>query len=216
MTFVFIVHLFLSLTVFCSSYSVYEEDRILSKKRFLISEAPYETLNKKGMGSVTLVFKPQEGRPKEDHTALVFEYSLEKTPGEISYALIHFGTEAEGCSGTCIGSKEAVWCNDSDEALKRTYRAIEEIKSSGVKKLVPPVYKKYASWHIDNDRLLKALDQVTQDQKNGYSGNCVKYATRIMKSVGLDGLDFGWWPTYPHNLRALVRDYVKPKPNRLF
>lgn len=194
--------------IFATSYA-YPEDIESSKKSFLISGASYEKLKSKKKGVMTLCFKPIKG--DYDHTSLVFEYFAHNSKSP-SLTMVHYGRN-DGC---CGGGDKHVLINDRAHTLKTTYRAQNISNVDGKKTDIPATYTKYASWYIQNDKLLQALHQAEQDQshKNEKFGSCVKYAVKIMKKAGLEKLDFWWWwPDTPHSLRSLVSDYCRPKPD---
>lgn len=208
----FLLKVFVFLTI-CHSgnlfatYEVDKEDLNLSKKNFLISGAPYEELQQNKKGAITLCFKQQEG--EYDHTSLVFEMFLPTTSDEISLKMIHYGREDDCCG---FGGKEKIIIDGHTDTLKKSYKAVKVSNISGNKEDMPASHKKYASWIVSNDNLLKGLIKAEEDQDKNYSpGNCVKYVKRIMETVGLRDIDFGWWTTKPDNLKLLVDSYIKPK-----
>lgn len=210
----FLLRVFVFLTIFHSgnlfaTYEIDENDLNLSKKNFLISGAPYGELQQNKKGTITLCFKQQEG--EYDHTSLVFEMFLPTTSDEISLKMIHYGREDDCCG---FGGKEKIIIDGHTDTLKKSYKAVKVSNISGNKEDMPASHKKYASWIVSNDNLLKGLIKAEEDQDKNYSpGNCVKYVKRIMETVGLRDIDFGWWITKPDNLKLLVDSYIKPKYN---
>ena len=210
----FLLKVFVFLTI-CHSgnlfatYEVDEEDLKLSKKNFLISGAPYEELKQNKKGAITLCFKQQEG--EYDHTSLVFEMFLPTTSDELSTRMVHYGRNDECCGG---GGSQGVMIDSPTDTLKKSYRAVKVSNISGNKEDIPASHKKYASWIVSNDNLLKGLIKAEEDKDKGnFSGNCVKYVKRIMETVGLEKVDFGFWTTKPSNLKLLVDSYIEPKYN---
>ena len=163
-----------------ATLNAYPEDIESSKRNFLISGASYEKLKSKKKGVMTLCFKPIKG--EYDHTSLVFEYFANNSKS-LSLTMVHYGRN-DGCCGS--GDKH-VLIDDRAKTLQTTYRA-QKVYVSGQKRNSPATYTKYASWYIQNDKLLQALRQAEQDQgdENKKFGSCVKYAVRIMKKAGLE------------------------------
>ncbi len=205
---------FIIFTICCSNnvlavHEYDENDLQLSKRTSLMSNHPYASLNQEPKkGVMTLCFKKQEGT--YDHTSLVFEMFLPATPNEISLRMIHYGQEDDCCG---FGGKKKIMIDNSIDTLKKVYRAVEVSNINNSRSYVPATYTKYASWVISNDELIKGLGQAEQDQKLNKSYNCVKYVSRIMRTVGLVNVDFGWWTTKPDNLKLLVDKHITPKPD---
>lgn len=186
-----------------------ENDLQTSKRAALISGVPYEDLNRDRKGVMTLCFRKQEGT--YDHTSLVFEMFTPTTSPEISLKMIHYGQEDDCCG---FGGKKRIMIDGHADTLKKVHRAIEVSNVTGDKKFVPAKYTRYASWIVLNEQLVKGLVQAEEDQKHDNSYNCVKYVAKIMRTVGLNNVDFGWWSTKPENLKLLVDSHIQPKPDR--
>jgi len=191
-----------------ATYEIDENDLNLSKKSFLISSAPYEELRQNRNGTLTLCFKQPEGGGY-DHTSLVFEMFLPTTSDQVSLRMVHYGREDDCCG---FGGKEKIMIDNHMDSLKKSYRAMKISNVTADKEYVTASHKKYASWIVSNENLLKGLIKAQEDQEKNYSpGNCVKYTKRIMETVGLRDIDFGWWTTKPDNLKLLVDSYIQPK-----
>lgn len=188
-----------------ASVSPYDQDVQDSKSRFLVSGVSYQQMRESGKGALTLCFK--EIKDSYDHVSLVFEYFTPLSQ-EVALLMVHYGRDDDCCG------KEKIMYDNRFTALSKVYRGIESSPSTGIQTYRPPIYERYASWFILNDSLLKGVAQAEKDKVVGYRGNCVNYATRIMKTIGLQKLDFGWWTTKPSNLKLLVDDHITPKPDK--
>lgn len=193
-------------------YEADETDLELSKRRFLISDAPsYADLKQKNCGVMTLCIKENKGNDSCElltyaHAALVFEYFSPEAPEQISLCMVHSGRQ-EDCCG--FGGKQITIIDNRADTLKKVYRVI---KTAGAEKcFLPATYTRYASWIMPNDALLKGLSAALK--KNVDHGNCVKFVTGIMKETGLQNVNFGYWLTTPENLKIIVTHYSRPLPN---
>ena len=196
-----------------ASYKHSEEDLELSKRTLLISGALPDNLFQEKKGVVTLCFKDQKS--KYEHSALVFEMLIPEKHDEISLRMIHFG----GLDGCCGGGRTDVIIESEIDTLKKSYRALKVSAIDASEQFTNPSYERYASFVVNNESLINALDTVGKDQEKKIitysdagdyfskdSHNCVSYVTKIMKNIGID-INFGWSMRSPENLKKLVDSY---------
>jgi hypothetical protein len=185
-----------------------ENDLEISRKAPLISSVPYEKLvqneNNK-MGVITLCFAKQKGS-SFDHASLVFEMFLPEKQNEISLLMIHY---AMGDGNMKVKVENHI------ETLKMAHRAVKTTITNNSKTYLPATHKKYASWIISNDTLIKGFNQAKEDTNKKDSYNCVGYVSKIMRIVGLE-VNFGWWSERADNLKLLVDKHIKPEPNNKY
>jgi hypothetical protein len=203
---------FLILTLYPSSGALAmivnhdEDDLKLSKKTPIISGISYEELNKNDKkGVITLCFKKTQKENEHGHASLVFEMLLPEKQNEISLSRIHY----EESEGECLPGKGKVKIDSTENTLIRIYRG----KSSN-NTHVPAEHERYASWIISNDKLMEGYKQAEKDTEKNDSYTCVKYVSKIMRIVGLEGVSFWGWRRNTQNLKTLVDQYIKPKPDR--
>jgi len=204
-----------------------ENDLELSKRSFLISDAPYNGIDR-DKGVLTLCFKKTEKLPFNwdnifkrqtyvsfDHAALVFEFLTPKNPHEITASMVHYSQEDE-C--LCFKEKEKVNIESTVNTLKKAYRAVKTSLTQ-LDEYVPATYTRFESWTLPNDKLVKGYQQAESDVDNlNGSYNCVEYVSKIMKIVGLQNVEFNTGLTKTsltssENLRFLVDFHIKPMPN---
>lgn len=200
-----------------ASYKHSEDDLILSKQSPVISGVPSQKILQENKGVVTLCFKDQKST--FEHSALVFEMLLPENPEEISLRMVHFG----GIDGCCGGGRTDVIIDEEIDTLKKAYRSIKITRTRSTTQVTQefssPSYERYASFIVNNESLLNALDTAQKDKENKTvtysdagdffskdSHNCVSYVTKIMNNIGIN-IKFGWSMRTPENLRVLVDKY---------
>jgi hypothetical protein len=214
---VFIVLIIGNVSNASAMYEHDEEDLKASKKTpTIISSVKYEQLiqqNQAKKGIVTLCFAKQK-KSVFDHVSLVFEmFHPTKNPNDITLLMIHYAGINDMCEKNLRPKIET-----HIDTLKLAHRAIKDSFTSSSKMYVSGPHKKYASWILPNDMLIKGLQQVEKDINEGKSNayNCVQYVCKIMRIVGLKKVNFGWWTERAENLKCLVDDYIEPKPDNKY